>query len=38
MEVHQCFGIWSGAVRDGNGEVHHLVGLDGFGEEARNRW
>jgi hypothetical protein len=38
MEVHQCFGTWSGWVRDASGDVVELGGIDGFAEEARNRW
>ena len=38
MEVHQCFGTWSGTVRDADGLVHRIDGIDGFAEEARNRW
>jgi len=38
MEVHQCFGTWSGTVRDADGHDHHVDGIDGFAEEARNRW
>lgn len=38
MEVHQCFGTWSGAVVDDSGTTHELAGIRGFAEEARNRW
>lgn len=38
MEVHQCFGTWSGTVRDADDQIHRIDGLDGFAEEARNRW
>lgn len=38
MEVHQCFGTWSGTVRDADGVVHQVADVDGFAEEARNRW
>ncbi|MEN9823046.1 MAG: hypothetical protein RLZ04_1472 [Actinomycetota bacterium] len=38
MEVHQCFGTWSGTVVDDDGTAHHLDGIRGFAEEARNRW
>lgn len=38
MEVHQCFGTWSGRVVDDLGTEHHLHGIRGFAEEARNRW
>jgi len=38
MEVHQCFGTWSGRVRGADGVAAELHGIDGFAEEARNRW
>ena len=38
MEVHQCFGTWSGTVVDDNGDTLTLDGLHGFAEETRNRW
>jgi hypothetical protein len=38
MEVHQVFGRWSGHVTAEDGTVHHLDGVQGFAEEARNRW
>lgn len=38
MEVHQCFGTWSGHVRGEDGVSAELDGIDGFAEEARNRW
>jgi len=38
MEVHQCFGTWSGRVRGDDGVAADLQGIDGFAEEARNRW
>lgn len=38
MEVHQCFGTWSGTLVDDDGTTHHLDGIRGFAEEARNRW
>jgi hypothetical protein len=38
MDVHQCFGTWSGTIRDADGVRHELHGLHGFAEEARNRW
>ncbi len=38
MEVHQCFGRWSGTIHtETDGELT-LAGIDGFAEEARNRW
>lgn len=37
MEVHQVFGTWSGAVRD-DGVTYRFNALQGFAEEARNRW
>ena len=38
MEVHQCFGEWSGTVRGDDGQVATLAAVQGFAEEARNRW
>ena len=38
MEVHQCFGTWTGTVVDDHGTTHRLDGIRGFAEEARNRW
>jgi hypothetical protein len=38
MEVHQCFGTWSGTIRDERGDTIVIDGIDGFAEEARNRW
>lgn len=38
MEVHQCFGQWSGRVRGEDGAPAAIEGIDGFAEEARNRW
>jgi len=38
MEVHQCFGSWSGTIVDDDGTDVALDGIDGFAEEARNRW
>lgn len=38
MHVHQVFGRWSGEVTDDDGHVHRLDGIEGFAEEARNRW
>jgi hypothetical protein len=38
MEVHQCFGEWSGTVRGDDGQVATLASVQGFAEEARNRW
>ncbi|MFN7148807.1 MAG: DUF2804 domain-containing protein [Microthrixaceae bacterium] len=38
MEVHQVFGTWSGTVRAADGTVLQLDGIQGFAEEARNRW
>lgn len=37
-EVHQVFGRWSGSVRSEDGTLHVLDGVDGFAEEARQRW
>ncbi|MFZ9628062.1 MAG: DUF2804 domain-containing protein [Ilumatobacteraceae bacterium] len=38
MQVHQCFGTWSGRVVDDAGREFRLDGIRGFAEEARNRW
>lgn len=38
MEVHQCFGRWSGQVVGDDGSPAVLDGILGFAEEARNRW
>ncbi len=38
MEVHQCFGTWAGTVCGDDGAPATLEGIDGFAEEARNRW
>lgn len=38
MEVHQCFGTWSGRVVGDDGVERHLDRVAGFAEEARNRW
>lgn len=38
MEVHQVFGHWSGTVRTDEGRVLELDQVQGFAEEARNRW
>ncbi|WP_280500017.1 DUF2804 domain-containing protein [Nocardia farcinica] len=38
MEVHQCFGRWSGTIVDEGGARLELREVIGFAEEARNRW
>ncbi len=38
MEVHQCFGRWTGHVTADDGVTAELDGIHGFAEEARNRW
>ena len=38
MEVHQCFGTWSGRVLGDDGVPVEIDGIRGFAEEARNRW
>ncbi|MCB1001170.1 MAG: DUF2804 domain-containing protein [Acidimicrobiales bacterium] len=38
MEVHQCFGTWSGRVVGDDGVPVEFEGVRGFAEEARNRW
>ena len=37
-EVHQVFGTWSGKVIDDEGRSLTFDGLQGFAEEARQRW
>lgn len=37
-ETHQVFGTWSGRLRTDDGLELDLVGLQGFAEEARQRW
>lgn len=36
--THQCFGHWSGRVRDDAGDWVPLDGLVGWAEDVRNRW
>ena len=36
--THQCFGHWSGRVRDDRGSWVDLEGLVGWAEDVRNRW
>ena len=38
MEVHQVFGTWAGTLRTDAGEELAFDGLEGWAEEARNRW
>lgn len=38
MEVHQCFGTWSGRIIGDDGVPVEFAGIRGFAEEARNRW
>lgn len=38
MHVHQVFGTWSGSVRTDDGETLTFERIQGFAEEARNRW
>ena len=38
MEVHQVFGTWSGTVTAEDGRLLRVDGIQGFAEEARNRW
>ena len=38
IDVHQCFGTWSGRVIDDRGERIVVDGVRGFAEEARMRW
>ena len=37
-ETHQVFGTWSGRLRTDGGQELELSGLQGFAEEARQRW
>jgi hypothetical protein len=37
-EIHQCFGVFTGWVRDDAGDRVPVDGLVGWAEEARNRW
>jgi hypothetical protein len=37
-EVHQVFGTWSGSLADDDGTTFEFEGLQGFAEEARQRW
>ena len=37
-ETHQVFGTFSGTVRTDDGTTYELDGLQGFAEEARQRW
>lgn len=37
-EVHQVFGTWSGWVVDDDGVRHEFDAVQGFAEEARQRW
>lgn len=36
--THQCFGTWSGWVKDATNAKLRVDGLVGWAEEARNRW
>jgi hypothetical protein len=38
MQVHQCFGTWSGRIVTDDGTTVQVDGIRGFAEEARNRW
>ena len=37
-ETHQVFGTWSGRLRTDDGVELEFEGLQGFAEEARQRW
>jgi hypothetical protein len=37
-ETHQVFGTWAGRVRSDDGLELQFAGLQGFAEEARQRW
>ena len=36
--THQCFGTWSGWMTDDAGDRVRVDGVEGWAEEARNRW
>jgi hypothetical protein len=36
--THQCFGHWSGTVRDDTGEWIRVADVVGWAEDVRNRW
>ncbi|MDM8084435.1 DUF2804 domain-containing protein [Cellulomonas cellasea] len=37
-ETHQCFGTWAGWMTADDGERVRVDGVEGWAEEARNRW
>ena len=37
-ETHQVFGTYTGSVRTDDGRTIDFAGLQGFAEEARQRW
>jgi hypothetical protein len=37
-ETHQVFGTWSGGLLSDDGLALEFTGLQGFAEEARQRW
>lgn len=37
-ETHQVFGTWSGSLVTDDGQAIEFAGLQGFAEEARQRW
>lgn len=37
-ETHQCFGTWTGWMTTDTGEHVMVDGVEGWAEEARNRW
>lgn len=37
-ETHQCFGTWTGWMTTDEGERVRVDGVEGWAEEARNRW
>lgn len=37
-ETHQCFGTWAGWMTTDSGERVTVDGIEGWAEEARNRW
>ncbi|TRY18141.1 DUF2804 family protein [Tessaracoccus rhinocerotis] len=36
--THQCFGTWSGRVRDADGTWHRVEDVVGWAEDVHNRW
>jgi hypothetical protein len=36
--THQCFGVWSGTVRLGEGEVVEFADVFGWAEDVHQKW